>query len=67
MPISLPDEEVKNQLIESEEEEDAYKAKASGMGQTRGMSIVSSEEEQNAMKPNSGEHPKLIDVKNTSY
>jgi len=45
MPISLPDEEVKNQLIESEEEEDAYKAKASGMGQTRGMSIVSSEEE----------------------
>ena len=47
-PISIPGEEYKQgpnvQLITSEEE-DAYRAKASGMGQTRGMSIVSSEED----------------------
>ena len=60
MPISIPGEETKNnnsnQLIVEEQEEDAYKAKASGMGQTRGMSIVSSEEEQHPMKNNhSGE------------
>ena len=60
MPISIPGEETKNnnsnQLIVDEQEEDAYKAKASGMGQTRGMSIVSSEEEQHPMKNNqSGE------------
>ena len=51
---------------EGEGEEDAYKAKASGMGQTRGMSIVSSEEEQHPMKANNtgDEQSKLIDVKN---
>jgi len=44
MPISIMEEKPQNQLIVSEEE-DAYMAKASGMGQTRGMSIVSSEDD----------------------
>ena len=38
IPISNPGEERK-QLVS--EEEDAYKSKASGMGQTRGMSVFS--------------------------
>ena len=42
-PISRQEEESKNLLIE---EEDAYKAKASGMGQTRGMSVFSADGEQ---------------------
>ena len=44
----------------SPEEEDAYRAKASGMGQTRGMSIVSSEEDLKASKRLSEKDGKLI-------
>ena len=44
----------------SPEEEDAYRAKASGMGQTRGMSIVSSEEDLHASKRLSEKDSKLI-------
>lgn len=46
---SIEEENPRVQLISSDEEE-AYMAKASGMGQTKNLSIISDEEEKIATK-----------------
>ena len=46
-PISMPSEETKQKPIKivTEDIEEEYMAKASGMGQTKGISFISEEEE----------------------
>ena len=46
-PISVQDEEskMKPNIVAADNEEEAYMAKASGMGQTKGLSFISAEEE----------------------
>ena len=49
-PISVPGQEQPEPQLITEEEQDAYMAKASGMGQTKGMSIISSEGDEEEIK-----------------
>ena len=45
-PVSIPEEESKiKQNIVADGEEEAYRSKASGMGQTKGLSFVTAQEE----------------------
>jgi len=59
-PISVPGQEQPEAQLITEEEQDAYMAKASGMGQTKGMSIISSEGEEEIKQENSERDPRLI-------
>ena len=60
-PISVPGQEQPESQLITEEEQDAYMAKASGMGQTKGMSIISSEgDEEEIKQENKNKDPRLI-------